>query len=97
MVFVCMSLSVLFSVSRKPEAIVSLVKEKSTLQGHVIMSLPVESELLCALVCLNTISCFSFNYKMNEQVCELNHTNRTTSARDLIWDLDSVYYEMVFL
>ncbi|KAJ7376578.1 hypothetical protein OS493_033739 [Desmophyllum pertusum] len=83
-------------VARKHDAIVALVKETSALQGHVIISLHVESELSCALMCLNTRNCFSFNYKMNKQICELNHTNKFTSPNDIILDLDSTYYEMDF-
>lgn len=86
----------LILVARKHEAMVSLVKEKSTLRGHVIMPLHVDSELDCALMCLNTRTCFSFNYKTNIQLCELNHTNKFTSPNDFISDLDSTYYEMVF-
>lgn len=86
----------LISVARRREAVVSLVKENSVLRGHVIMPLQAESELFCALLCLNTRNCFSFNYKTNRQVCELNHTNTFTSPNDFILDLDSTYYEMVF-
>ncbi|CAH3019967.1 unnamed protein product [Porites evermanni] len=82
--------------ARKPEAIVLRVRENSALQGRIIISLLADSELMCALKCLNTVSCFSFNYKSNGQTCELNHANKLTSPFDLIWDLDSVYYEMVF-
>lgn len=88
--------NIVFSVARKPQAIVSRVKEKSALQGHVIISLQAESELLCALKCLNTLNCFSFNYKMNREICELNHTNKLTSPHNFVWDVDTVYYEMVF-
>jgi len=83
-------------VARKPQAIVSRVKEKSALQGHLIISLQAESELLCALKCLNTLNCFSFNYKMNREICELNRTNKLTSPHDFVWDVDTVYYEMIF-
>ena len=74
----------------------SLVKENSAFRGHVITSLQAESELFCALMCLNTRTCFSFNYKTKRQLCELNHTNGLTSANDFILELDSTYYEMVF-
>ncbi|KAL9987661.1 hypothetical protein ACROYT_G002005 [Oculina patagonica] len=83
-------------VARRREAVVSVVKENSALRGHVIMSLQAESEMFCALMCLNIRTCFSFNYKTNRQVCELNHTSAFTSPNDFIFDLDSVYYEMVF-
>ncbi|XP_022795516.1 collagen alpha-6(VI) chain-like [Stylophora pistillata] len=89
-------ISMICEVARKPEAIVSLRKEGSALQGHVIKSMYTDSVLLCALTCLNTRNCFSFNYKMNSQHCELNHTNRLTSADDLILNRDSAHYEMVF-
>ena len=85
-----------FSVTRKSEAIVHLVKEQSTLQGHLILSIQTDNELLCAMKCLNTANCFSFNYKRYNNVCELNHTNKLTSPNDLTRDLHSVYYEMVF-
>ena len=84
------------SVARKPEAIVSLRMEGSALQGHVIKSMHSDNELLCALACLNTRNCFSFNYSMNSQLCELNHTNRLTSSDDLILNPDYAHYEMVF-
>lgn len=87
---------IFFTAARKPEAIVLRVRENSALQGRIIISLLADSELMCALKCLNTVSCFSFNYKSNGQTCELNHANKLTSPFDLIWDLDSVYYEMVF-
>ena len=83
-------------VARKHEAMVPLVKEMSALRGHVIMPLHTDSELDCALMCLNTRTCFSFNYKKNKQLCELNHTNKFTSPNDFIWDHDSTYYEMIF-
>lgn len=84
------------SVARKPEAIVSLRMEGSALQGHVIKSMHSDNELLCALACLKTRNCFSFNYSMNSQLCELNHTNRLTSSDDLILNPDYAHYEMVF-
>lgn len=84
------------SVARKPEAIVSLRMEGSALQGHLIKAMHSDNELLCALACLNTRNCFSFNYSMNSQLCELNHTNRLTSSDDLILNPDSAHYEMVF-
>ena len=83
-------------VARKHEAMVPLVKEMSALRGHVIMPLQTNSELECALMCLNTRACFSFNYKTNKQLCELNHTNKFASPHDFIWDRDSTYYEMIF-
>ncbi|XP_068693954.1 uncharacterized protein [Montipora foliosa] len=88
--------AVICEVTRKSEAIVHLVKEQSTLQGHLILSIQTNNELLCAMKCLNTANCFSFNYKRYNNVCELNHTNKLTSPNDLTRDLLSVYYEMVF-
>lgn len=90
----CFRLLVL--VARKHEAVVPLEKEMSALQGHVIMTIHTDSELDCALMCLNTRTCFSFNYKTNKQLCQLNHTKKFTSPGDFIFDLDSTYYEMVF-
>lgn len=88
--------AVICEVTRKSEAIVHLVKEQSTLQGHLILSIQTDNELLCAMKCLNTANCFSFNYKRYNNVCELNHSNKLTSPNDLTRDLHSVYYEMVF-
>ncbi|XP_066021500.1 von Willebrand factor A domain-containing protein 2-like [Pocillopora verrucosa] len=89
-------ISMICEVARKPEAIVSLRMEGSALQGHLIKAMHSDNELLCALACLNTRNCFSFNYSMNSQLCELNHTNRLTSSDDLILNPDYAHYEMVF-
>ena len=86
----------LFPVTRKSEAIVHLVKENSALQGHVMLSFQARDELFCALKCLNTVNCFSFNYKTYGNICELSHANKFTSPMDLKRDLDSDYYEMKF-
>ena len=86
----------LFPVARKSEAIVHLVEENSSLQGHVMLSFQAGDQLFCAMKCLNTVNCFSFNYKTHGNICELSHTNRFTSPMDLKKDLDSDYYEMSF-
>ncbi|XP_015767328.1 PREDICTED: collagen alpha-6(VI) chain-like [Acropora digitifera] len=83
-------------VTRKSEAIVHLVKENSALQGHVMLSFQARDELFCAMKCLNTVNCFSFNYKTFGNICELSHANKFTSPMDLKRDLDSDYYEMNF-
>lgn len=51
----------------------------------------------CAFSCLRVHNCFSFNFKRISQACELIHTNRLTSLRDIIKDFDSNYHELTFL
>ena len=88
-------LSVLL-VDRKPAVIVSYSAEGSALKGHVIDTVHVWDDFACAFSCLHTKNCFSFNFKESSRVCELNHSNKMTSPKDLSIDLDSNYYELVF-
>lgn len=82
-------------VDRKPGFIVSFNKS-SRLRDHVIVTTHAWDDLSCALSCLHTKSCFSFNFKESSQVCELNHSNRMTSPKDLIMDFQYSYYELEF-
>ena len=83
-------------VDRKPEVVVSRSAEESALRGHVIDKVHAWDDFACAFNCLHTKNCFSFNFKERSQVCELNHSNKLASAKDLVIDLDSNYYELVF-
>ena len=68
----------------------------TALEGHVIQTLHAWDDFSCAFNCLHTKNCYSFNFKKRENVCELNHSNKLASPGDLIVDVDSVYYELLF-
>lgn len=84
------------SVDRKPDVFVARSAEESALQGHVIDTVHAWDDFSCAFSCLHTKNCFSFNFKEKSHVCELNHSNKLTSPQDLVLDLDSSYYELMF-
>lgn len=46
----------------------------------------VRSKLGCSQHCSQTVNCFSFNYRLHDNVCELTIQNASVAAGDIAFD-----------
>ncbi|XP_071795636.1 ficolin-3-like [Asterias amurensis] len=63
------------------------------LQSYVFQRKTVSSPVICGRDCSMDPQCASFNYQIDDRVCELNNITRANSPDDFIESQGSVYYD----
>ena len=67
------------------------------LKGHTYETFKINRPSDCVIRCENDPGCQSYNYKLEEKVCELNNRSKETRPQDYITDLTRIYMTVQFI
>ena len=67
------------------------------LTGHTYETFKINRPSDCVIRCENDPGCQSYNYKLEEKICELNNRSKETRPQDYITDLTRIYMTVKFI
>ena len=67
------------------------------LTGHTFKKFKVNRPSDCVIRCENEPGCQSYNYKLEEKICELNSRSKETRPMNYITDLTRIYMTVKFI
>ena len=67
------------------------------LTGHTFKKFKVNRPSDCVIRCENEPGCQSYNYKLEEKICELNSRSKETRPMNYITDLTRIYMTVKFV
>ena len=66
------------------------------LKGHTYQTFNANCPSVCDIRCENEPRCQSYNYLMEENVCELNNRSKESRPEDYVMDLSRIYMTQQF-
>ena len=63
------------------------------LKGHVFKKIKVPSPAECLQACNDDLRCQSFNYVINQDVCEMNNRSKEARPEDFVPDFNRYYFK----
>ena len=67
------------------------------LTGHTYGTFKINRPSDCLIRCKKDPGCQSYNYKLEEKICELNNRSKETRPQDYITDLNRIYMTVKFI
>ena len=88
-------LMVLYCQSENPQRFISTMYQAThrALENHVFQRKTVSSPVICGRDCSMDPRCVSFNYQIDDHVCELNNNTSANNPTDFTESQGSVYFD----
>ncbi|XP_033639107.1 microfibril-associated glycoprotein 4-like [Asterias rubens] len=88
-------LMVLYCQSENPQRFISTMYQATNrvLENHVFRIKTVSSHVICGRDCVMDPQCASFNYQINNRICEFNNFTRANCPDEFIESRGNVYFD----